>query len=185
MKEIDQHIKAHYANKSLSPQQLGAIERSVQAPPKPIILRLMPYAAALVLLVLCAYFLLISPIQKQDKMIHAFSEEVAFNHEKQLASDILTNNIADLNKQMDKLDFELGLPQNIQANYELLGGRYCSVDNRIAAQLKIKNNTGSVGTLYVLKKIESFDIQDLVLFEKTKVDIWDDGQLLFVFANDI
>jgi len=86
---------------------------------------------------------------------------------------------------MDKLDFELGLPQNIQTNYQLLGGRYCSVDSRIAAQLKVKNNTGSVGTLYVLKKIEPFDIQDVVLFEKTKVDIWDDGQLLFVFANDI
>jgi len=185
MKEIDQHIKAHYTNKSLSPQQLEAIERGVQAPPKRIVSRMVRYAAVFALLALCVYFLLIVPIQKQDKIIHAFSEEVAFNHEKQLASDILTNNVTELNKRMNKLDFELGLPQDIQTNYELLGGRYCSVDSRIAAQLKMKDKAGTVGTLYILKKVEPFDIQEVVMFGKTKVDIWDDGQLLFVFANDI
>ena len=185
MKEIDQHIKAYYTNKSLSSKQLEAIEQSSQVSPKRIVPRFISYAAAISLLALCAYFLLIAPIRKQDKMVHAFSEEVAFNHEKQLSSDIVTSTITELNTQMNKLDFELGLPQDIQKNYQLLGGRYCSVDNRIAAQLKVKNSTGSVGTLYVLKKVEPFDIQDVVLFKKTKVDIWDDGKLLFVFANDI
>ncbi len=185
MKEIDQHIKAYYANKSLSPQQLEAIERGSQISPKRNLPRLIGAAAALIVLALCAYFLLIAPVQKQDKMIHAFSAEVAFNHEKQLNSDIVTGCIGELSEQMNKLDFKLGLPENIQANYKILGGRYCSVDSRIAAQLKVEDKTGSVGTLYVLKKVEPFDIQDVVVFKKTKVDIWDDGDLLFVFANDI
>lgn len=185
MKEIDQHIKAYYTDKSLSPKQLEAIEQSNQVSPKRVVPRFISYVAAMLLLILCAYFLMMAPIRKQDKMVYAFSEEVAFNHEKQLASDIVESNITALNAQMDKLDFELGLPQNIQTNYQLLGGRYCSVNSRIAAQLKVKDNTGSIGTLYVLKKIESFDIQEVVLFKKTKVDIWDDGKLLFVFANDM
>ncbi|MCF6323289.1 MAG: hypothetical protein L3J89_03030 [Gammaproteobacteria bacterium] len=41
--------------------------------------------------------------------------------------------------------------------FEILGGRYCSLNGHIAAQVRLKNSDGKIFTLYQTSSHETFD----------------------------
>ncbi len=179
MKKIEQQIKGFYNSKSLSVEQLELIKN--QTPKKNnslmSIRKVIKYAAVILFLVITTF------IYVQHKNNQTFILKKMANDQKQLPPVIKTNNILELNSKMSKLNFDLYLPKKITANLQLKGGRYCSVDNRIAAQLKLENKQGKIVTCYIFKKEEKFDINTKI--EKNKnieVDIWDDGTLIFALA---
>jgi hypothetical protein len=130
------------------------------------------------------YSLFLLPKQQQNTIINRFANEIAFNHQKKLPSEIKTNSILELNKMMDKLDFEIVLPQKISTNLVLKGGRYCSVDNRVAAQLKLENKQGKRITCYVFKKNENFEFDKKILKDNIEVTFWNDDVLIFALATE-
>ncbi|MCP4296423.1 MAG: hypothetical protein GY786_12520 [Proteobacteria bacterium] len=68
------------------------------------------------------------------------ASQIAYNHSKNLALEIRTTNLKRINKFYKKLDFTLVNPQLLQdSNWQLLGGRYCSIQQRLAAQMKLFN----------------------------------------------
>jgi hypothetical protein len=186
MKELERHIKKHYNSESLSKDQLNLIVN--QSSSKRSLLRRLPnlvkYAAILVMVIGVVYSLFLLPKHKQTSIVTAFAEEIAFNHQKQLPPDLKTSNLFELNSKMSKLDFDLFLPKNITTNYKLQGGRYCSVGNRIAAQLKLKDSAGKMVTCYVFKKLENFNFEHQIISNSILVDIWDNGILIFAIATD-
>ncbi len=68
------------------------------------------------------------------------ASQIAYNHNKNLALEIRTTNLERINKFYKKLDFTLVNPQLLQdSNWQLLGGRYCSIQQRLAAHMKLFN----------------------------------------------
>lgn len=184
MKEIDKKIKAYYEGKSLTKDQLNQIVgRQKQANHKPW-KRVLKYAAAFCLVGLC-FLLYQYQFSDQEELAEKYAKEVAFNHLKNLESDILTPKIEDLNKKMDKLNFEIHLPTELNKKYALMGGRYCSIDQRLAAQLKLKEkNTDTVVTLYVLDQLQHENYDESFVIDSTAIQIWNENSNLFVLASD-
>jgi len=114
-------------------------------------------------------------------------DEIALNHRKQLPADWLTTDLATLNTAMDKLTFELHLP-NDQAldSLRLVGGRYCSLQGQLAAQLTLLDDNDQPCTLLVLP--DTPELRHVASADSTQTDIkittWRDQGLLFGLARN-
>lgn len=85
----------------------------------------------------------------RHQLASAVAEEIAMNHNKGLALEFPTESFTELDRQMDKLDFTLVDPNPLKSQgYRLLGGRYCSIQGHLAAQLSMESPTGVPVTLY-------------------------------------
>jgi len=81
----------------------------------------------------------------QQRIAH----EVLTNHLKIKPLDVETNSITQVRTYFDRLDFAPQLSKQISdESAELLGGRYCTLQGAIAAQLRFKLPSGEVMTFY-------------------------------------
>jgi len=113
--------------------------------------------------------------------------EIAMNHNKHLDVEFPYNDYEVLRVAMNRLDFSLIPPARLPKQFVLVGGRYCSIQGKLAAQLKVKNNnTGSVSTLYVtaltdnLKKIDS----ERLVYDNVTIKLWQDESHFYGLATD-
>ena len=67
----------------------------------------------------------------------------------------------------------------------MLGGRYCSIQGRLAAQIKLEDEHGSVLTLFQTNFDERFDGLTEVQRELDgiRIRVWREGDLLFALAG--
>ena len=65
----------------------------------------------------------------------------------------------------------------------LVGGRYCSVDNRIAAQLKLEDCDGGFITCFLFKKKESFSFDETITKKHVEVELWDEDPLIVAVVH--
>jgi len=167
IKPIDEALKAHYASKSLSDNQLDQLmtlqaevlvkqTQAVALPEKTGLNRFFPdfrgyryafYATACMLLVcLAVTFSLIN----RPPLSQRIMSEIAYNHKQGMPIEVASNSLADIRNYLDKLSFPIISPNTMNnANWQFLGGRYCSINGKLAAQLKIKNLAdNTVYTLY-------------------------------------
>lgn len=148
-------------------------------------------AVAVFLLVL----LLTTFITEQGDVRERIAKEVATNHIKSKPLEIKTTNMEDIRSYFKKLDF---LPVNSRlisdAGFELIGGRYCSLQGVVAAQLKIKKpNSNVVQTLYqteyrkdIFENMPSLEEggEPVDIYMKgIKVRIWVEKGLLFALTD--
>lgn len=183
MEEIDKKIREYYQGKSLSKDQLQQITsgNKIKTPLNPW-KSILKYAAVITLIGVA--FWGYQSIQKNN-LLKEYAKVVAYNHHKGLDPAIKAQSVSELNSLMNKLNFEIEFPQKIHNNYALLGGRYCSIDERMAAQLKIQNKkTNQIETLYVLAKIPNDNYDNSFLLDSTSVHIWNSQTNLFVLASN-
>ena len=112
------------------------------------------------------------------------AEEIALNHSKHLKPVFFGVGYGALGSQMAKLDFELVTPAQLQG-FELVGGRYCSIRGKIAAQIKLTDEAGREHTLYVVSaRGELLNVQEREqVFGDVVVTTWREGDLLFGLAR--
>lgn len=184
MSDLDKKIASYYNSKKLSTEQLkGIVDPPQQKSGRVRWYRPLAYAASLLLLIGTAYLFYFMPNNSQNLILEQFAEEVAYNHKKQSPPKFITADVGELNQELDKLNFNFELGNRILDNYTLIGGRYCSVDNRIAAQLSLKDKKGNPSTCYIFKKEEDFSFDRSIIKGKTTVDLWDKDDLIFVIAS--
>lgn len=186
MKRIDEKIRAYYKGKSLTEDQIKRIVDGKQkANQKKSKRRFLKYAAGFLLLI-TSFFVYQNLFTSKERLLQKYGKEVAYNHSKKAESKIHSSNVKDLNEKMDKLDFEIHMPESVLKKYVLLGGKYCSVDKRLAAQLKLEEKGNkSIATLYVLKQLKNEDFNDQILIDSTNIQIWNEQSNLFVLASDV
>ena len=167
IKPVDEALKAHYASKSLSDNQLdqlmamqsAASESEKQAnaeAPRTLMERFLPdfrgyrvafYATACLLVVSFAITL---SLINQTPLSQRIMDEIAYNHKQDMPIEVASNSLDDIRNYLDKLSFPIISPSTFaKQNWEFLGGRYCSINGKLAAQLKIKNLAdNNIYTLY-------------------------------------
>lgn len=122
----------------------------------------------------------------EDDLILRVSQEVELNHNKQLATEFVTNSYSTLATTMNKLDFKLTAPKHLsRTSYQLLGARYCSIQGQIAAQLKLLNSQGDNMTLYVTRindELASLNNKNQ-LREGLLIQNWHENELFFSLAT--
>jgi anti-sigma factor RsiW len=147
-------LKDYYQSQSLSAQSVQQLlaQAEVSKPAawwvrRPVIG--LAWAASLLVVVMAGQFFY-HQHSFQGDLTTLVLEEIAMNHNKRLNAEYVETRPDVLRTAMQRLDFSLELPEDIQRDFQLIGGRYCSIQGGLAAQLKVRSNrSGEVSTLYV------------------------------------
>ncbi len=185
MSSLEDKLKKYYSSKSLSDEKAELLLGGNKQEKRPY--RVYgTIAASIILLVLIVYGTTSLPGNSLEMNV---VKEIAMNHNKQLVVEYSSSNLKDLGDKLTKLDFNLiDADSEISGHYELLGGRYCSIQGNLAAQLKIQNNASNkIETLYIsglnpeLDRIKPIDID----FNGVNIRLWKHNGLLYGAASDI
>lgn len=178
MDDLKSKIKKHYKTQKLSDHQLESLE-NMQIEGKTINLFNigLPVVATLVFVLMFIFY-------PSNNTLNKIADEVINNHHKNLPSEYLVDHMVDLNQRLVKLDFKVQESHKL-ANYEVLGGRYCSIQGNTAAQIKLKNN-GITSTLYQsdFTKVDKKKLPFKIIKDGVEVTIWLEGDLLFAKATN-
>lgn len=180
MKDLKDEVKKHYSERSLREYQIDKLIELQK--PKGILGRrqfMIGASVATVAAVMGVYY------KANHDLLYSISKEVAYNHNKSLPSEFLVDKVSKLNSRLTKLDYKL-LDTPKLANYNITGGRYCSIQGLTTAQIKM-NDKDHTYTLYQSNFID-FD-QDRLPYKATvnnvEVELWMEGGLLHAKANSI
>jgi anti-sigma factor RsiW len=114
--------------------------------------------------------------------------EISMNHHKRLEVEVASDQYQVVQAGLGQLDFPI-LPtrKELLKNYALVGGRYCSVQGGLAAQLKVRDRvSGELLTLYVthltdeLERIDPLDAN----FDGVHIRLWQENGRFFALARD-
>ncbi|MFP6874704.1 MAG: hypothetical protein VCA55_14475 [Verrucomicrobiales bacterium] len=179
MNSIDTQIKKYYQEQTLPEENL----QSMQSPEHFSRPRrwpwLVPLAAAAVLL------LAIFP-RETSSLPQAVVAEIAKNHNAQLAMEIRSSDYQEVAAQLDRIAFPLIPPSGeFSRQFTLIGGRYCSIQTELAAQLRVRENTtGEIHTLYITPLTDGFSAlkETTQTLNGVKVRLWTEGDRFFGLA---
>ncbi len=152
---IDKNVQRHYKNQVLSSEVLARMSAMTEAQDsnKQSVWQKSKYfaiAASFAVVIITGVQLTHLLQTSGDDLVVRVAQEVALNHNKQLASEFIYDNYSKLAVTMDKLDFIIKSPEQLKnSGYKLLGSRYCSIQGKIAAQIKLVDPVGELMTLYV------------------------------------
>ncbi len=188
---IDKNVKRYYKKQKLSSDVLARMSAmtDAQSQKKQSIWQKGKYfaiAASFALVVLTGAQLTHFLQTSGGDLIARVAQEVALNHNKQLASEFISDNYSKLAVTMDKLDFTITPPELLKdSGYKLLGARYCSIQGNIAAQIKLIDSKGESTTLYVTQlneKLAALQNQSQ-LYEGLLISNWYEGDLFYSLAG--
>jgi len=125
----------------------------------------------------------------KDNFTQIVAQEIALNHSKQLNLDFNEIDYANLNKLMHKLDFQVVKSNHINlAGLEVLGARYCTIQGNIAAQIRLRDDSGKIFTLYQTKLTSMLNnnFEDTIQsIDQVDVKQWQENDLFFGLAVSI
>ena len=112
------------------------------------------------------------------------STEIAYNHNSQMQMEIESNSLLDIQTYLNRLGFTLIESEYFsKGNWELLGGRYCSISGKIAAQLRVKNNDTNEVYTYYQSSIDQQPDQNMgFAVDGVNVELWEEKGLLMGLA---
>lgn len=148
---LKDNLKEHYEAHSLSSRQLNQLEKlnfkndfyGEKKRPKKAVYWSIPALVAGVV-----FIFLVSPERKTlspQQLVH----EMVYNHNKTLNLEFSGRTIEEIKPYFGKLDFKL-VPSQRQfiIGKRLIGGRYISINNKLAAELKLKGDNNNNYTWY-------------------------------------
>ncbi len=187
MRDFEEILKKYYESKSMPEEKIEYLLSENPGRAKPAFVKYFAYAAVAAVLVLSSLFIYGSV--RSRALTGRVVAEIAMNHQKHLGVDVVTSDYRTLGEKMDKLDFPIPVPdQSFLNNYELMGGRYCSILGHFAAQLKVRDKKdGRILTLYVTKLNPELEkiYPDSYYHDDTEIRLWAGEGILYGLAGDI
>jgi len=181
MNPIDTQIKEYYQKQPLPEENLQAMQPPEDSPAPSRLPWLLPFAAAAAAVVLAIF------IWKPAGLPEAVATEIAKNHNAQMAMEIRSSDYGEVAAALDQIQFPLMPPdEDFRREYTLVGGRYCSIRNKRAAQLRVRENaTGQMHTLYITSLTEELRAlpETTRTIDGIQVRLWTDGKCLFGLAS--
>ena len=114
--------------------------------------------------------------------------EIAMNHRKGLAVEVAADRYDLIQEKLDRLGFPVRPGDaGLLSGYELVGGRYCSINGGLAAQLKVRDrDTADLLTLYVTDLTETLDSIGAGerVFEGMRIRLWTEDSRFFALATE-
>ncbi|MDT8364078.1 MAG: hypothetical protein RQ714_05440 [Nitrosomonas sp.] len=96
-----------------------------------------------------AFIILSTQLAPPEDVRQRIAHEVLTNHLRIKALDVETGSMSRIQAFFDRLDFEPRMSSQLGENrLALIGGRYCTIQGAIAAQLKFKTPEGEIVTYY-------------------------------------
>ena len=126
-----------------------------------------------------------------ENMSKRIMSEIVYNHNQDMPIEIASSSLTDISEYLNKLSFSIVLPSALsEPNWQLLGGRYCSINGKLAVQLKVKNlKDNTISTFYqaavekdVIDKSGNASKSDMI--NGIGVSIWHEQGLLQGLARE-
>lgn len=186
---LDKSVDKFYRSKNMSPEMLTHLKETIDNNPEQSLeadtgvdertYYVRQYMAVAAIFILLFGFYLLQSFAS-NRWHEDVSRQVVKNHLKALEMEHRTSSYAELASALDKLDFALAEP-NFQGDYELLGGRYCSIDQQIAAQINLESSKGERCTLYQFKLpvnlLAQFPDRKTLQVDGVTVELWKENGL--------
>ncbi len=135
MKDLDEQVYQYYWDKSMKNESIEALLETEQKHSR----NWLPISAALV-----AGVALFAAVLWQQQLVQLdlrdlTIREAAMNHTSKFQLDVETSELELLTAKMEKLDFQITLPAQLESRLALIGGRYCTINGQLAAHLKFED----------------------------------------------
>lgn len=191
MDKLDQQLRDYYQEQALPSAKVESILESgtlVVVPWWRSPRHVLPIAAVLVFALLgLGFFASSMMVPHASQLAYAVAKEVAKAHNKALAPEVVTHSYATLQAQLNQVDFPLQPKADaLAAACTLLGGRYCSIQGELAAQLRLQDAaTGTLYTLFVTKETPQLAKlkESNRWVEGDNVRFWREGDRFFALAG--
>ena len=186
MKNLEQELKNYYRGKRLASHRVTAIQSSVHQIDRTRhrVSYLIPLTAIVLLAIGIGLWLHTGMGGGLTKQIVA---EIGYNHRQHGALIVESDHYGVVQAELSELDFPIRPRRNeLVQDFTLIGGKYCSIQNSRAAQLKLShNNSGIIYTLYVLPMADDTKSVKTGVYETNgvKVELWTDQLLLYGLAR--
>ena len=201
---LDQHLRDHYESTHLRPEKIEQLMMQAEVLEKNSNQHksfigqfigaglLSQSKLTLGLLSLLCVAFVVGSLRLGQSYTHDLSylvaQEIALNHRKNLNVEFPFKQTAQLSQVMDKLEFAIHDAIYLtDAKLELRGGRYCSIQGQMAAQLKYKDEQGVGYTLYqtnltpLLNKLEAGN----QVIDGVSIRYWKENDRLFGLAQTV
>lgn len=196
-------VRTHFERQTLSDDQFARLEAlmdkrdAIDSMSRPDSPRVIGWIAGLAAAVVLAFGALIIVLGVDDTpMTERIAMEVARNQIKLKPLDVTTTSFSEARAYFTDLDFvpaQSALLAN--ADLELIGGRYCSIQSVPAAQLRVKLPTSEAPqTLYQteyrkdvfgpLPVIEDGDVPATINAKGMRISVWVEKGLLFSLTEE-
>jgi len=185
MKALDQELRDYYASQSLSADSVEHILASAKMVRPPVWRQPAWIAAAAALALLLSAVTVLVP-RMPPGITTLVAAEVAGNHKKHLEPEVRAANFAAIQKALPRLDFSIAPTRpDLLAGLTVQGGRYCSVQGELAAQIAMSDSTGKPCTLYVAPLTEALDRvkPGMTTAGGVQIQLWQDAHRLYVLAR--
>lgn len=185
MNDLDQKIRDYYQSQSLAPERVAGICENAKIVRPPFWRQggwIVAAAAIVMFLGLGAYVL----TQTGPSLEQWVAADVAKNHEKMLAPEIQTSDFAEIQAALTRLDFSIAPTRTeMLAGLQVLGGRYCSIGDELAAQISLVDAEGNPCTLYIAPLTDKLGRVQPGIREADgfAVHFWRDEHRLFALAR--
>lgn len=182
---LDDALRDHYHRQSPSPAVLDRLRDATAAADRGRHRARRGLLAVAALLALVIAWLGIDP--GRPPLVERVATEVSMNHRRDLGLDFTTASYDQLNRAMDQLDFALTPPDSAHAEQlALVGGRYCSLQGQIAAQLRLEGPSGRRATLYATRLDPSLAAlgEQTVGADDVQVTVWSADGIFFALARE-
>ena len=186
MKNLEQELKNYYRSKNLASHRITAIQSSVHQIDRTRhrVSHLIPLTAIVLLAIGIGLWLHTGMGSNLTKQIVA---EIGYNHREHGRLIVESDRYGVVQAALSELDFPIR-PQRdeLVQDFTLIGGKYCSIQGSLAAQLKLSNlKSGIIYTLYVLPMADDAKSVKAGVYETNgvKVELWTDQSLLYGLAQ--
>lgn len=191
-------VRAHYEARSLSPPTLDRLRllAAIEPPVSPRgtrsrfrsgrFLEAAVAALAAGLIVYLAGARVFELRSASLPLSERIAREIAMHHVKDLTPDFVAYDYESLRGAMGKLDFVLHAPSSPEvAGLVVRGGRYCSIQGRLAAQLSLEDSKGRRYTLHETLRDDALQAvpESEIEVSGASVRLWTEADLLLGLAG--
>lgn len=183
MTKLDQSVNDYYQSKTLSSSRMQAILAQSQRTRRRR--RYPAFAAAAMLMIAIAGTLHQRSLHSQR--IAVALQEAAMNHATRLQLDVEAQTIPTLQASLEKLPFDLVLPQGgLYERLALIGGRYCTISGNLAAHLKFADpGTNEQYSLFITPVASN--LKEMVSKPEdvsgVEVKLWQENDVVYALAR--
>lgn len=186
MKMLEQQVRDYYGAQALPVERVQSMVQLSRAVTPSHRFAWAVGAAAAVALVAAMLFAWNRPTQAD--LTQLVIAEIAKNHSKHIAPEVTSDRYEEVQAKLSRLDFSARpSAEFLLKDFQLVGGRYCSVQSEFAAQLKLRENTsGETCTLYIVPLTQSLrEVRaDTRVVNGVRVQVWSEDGRLFGLARD-
>ncbi len=190
---LKQRVIEHLEARELDDDRFAELQRLQSAHPQAGTgspRRWLAVASVVVVVALGAMLTLLIPTD----LTRDIADEVAIYHLKLRPLEVQGERLADLQPYFNELGFRLQPAAGRVIKTRLLGGRYCSIQGKTAAQLRLQDENGDIQTLYQatydrklfgdMPQLQSGESPRVIQVRGLSVELWVDKGLLFALTRE-